>query len=109
VTGEGTYTWSLGGLLDQKTTDAIKVDCSNNLTREDKDRQKVSGTQWEKDLWSVILPVSDAADIEREAARKAEGEAEMPEGEAEMAEEEAAMAEADMSVAGNLNNTAHQG
>jgi hypothetical protein len=55
------------------------------------------------------LPVSDAADIEREAARKAEGEAEMPEGEAEMAEEEAAMAEADMSVAGNLNNTAHQG
>jgi hypothetical protein len=69
VTGEGTNTWTWrDGLLDLKTNDAIKVDCSNNLTREDIDYQKVSGTQWEKDLWAAILPVSDAADKERDAA-----------------------------------------
>lgn len=68
MTGEGSHAWTFGeGLKDQKANDAVKVDCSQDLTPEDIEKQKTSGTQWEKDFWGVVLPVKITADTQRQA------------------------------------------
>jgi hypothetical protein len=59
--------------LGLETNGAIKVECSEDLTHAEMDKQQTSGTQWEKELWAAMKPVVDA---DRRAARDAEAKAE---------------------------------